>query len=75
MLAIKIYPLHLSFTRGASWSCLQIVHGGIMALTFDNLCGWALFLQGAGAVVTAYLKVTIPQTFVGFVFISAGCVS
>lgn len=35
----------------------QIVHGGITALTFDNLLGWALFLQGTGAVFTASLKV------------------
>lgn len=37
---------------------LQTVHGGITALTFDNLLGWALFLQGTGAVFTASLKVT-----------------
>lgn len=37
---------------------LQTVHGGITALTFDNMLGWALFLQGTGAVFTASLKVT-----------------
>ncbi|CAM9316950.1 unnamed protein product [Discosporangium mesarthrocarpum] len=35
----------------------QLVHGGITALTFDNLFGWALFLQGTTNVFTAYLKV------------------
>eukprot|EP00903_Cladosiphon_okamuranus_P010663 g10081.t1 len=35
----------------------KIVHGGVTALTFDNLFGMALFLQGTGAVVTAYIKV------------------
>lgn len=38
---------------------LQIVHGGVTALTFDNLFGMALFLQKTGAVVTAYLKVCL----------------
>eukprot|EP00904_Undaria_pinnatifida_P002582 jgi/Undpi1/12324/HiC_scaffold_5.g02000.m1 len=35
----------------------KIVHGGVTALAFDNLLGMALFLQGVGAVFTAYLKV------------------
>lgn len=33
------------------------MHGGVTALAFDNLLGMALFLQGVGAVFTAYLKV------------------
>ncbi|CAN0171154.1 unnamed protein product [Ectocarpus sp. 12 AP-2014] len=35
----------------------KIVHGGVTALTFDNLFGMALFLQNTGAVFTAYIKV------------------
>lgn len=43
--------------RAVQFCCRQIVHGGVTALTFDNLFGTALFLQNTGAVVTAYLKV------------------
>lgn len=35
----------------------QIVHGGVTALTFDNLFGMALFMANAGAVFTAFIKV------------------
>lgn len=35
----------------------QIVHGGMTALTFDNLFGMALFLANAGSVFTAFIKV------------------
>ncbi|CAN0100579.1 unnamed protein product [Pylaiella littoralis] len=35
----------------------KIVHGGVTALTFDNLFGMALFMANAGAVFTAFIKV------------------
>ncbi|CAM9621809.1 unnamed protein product [Phaeothamnion confervicola] len=35
----------------------QLVHGGIAALIFDNLFGWAMFLGGTTHVFTANLQV------------------
>ncbi|KAG5179124.1 HotDog domain-containing protein, partial [Tribonema minus] len=35
----------------------DLVHGGITALTFDNLQGWCMFMDGRTNVLTAYLHV------------------
>ncbi|CAM9641052.1 unnamed protein product [Choristocarpus tenellus] len=55
----------------------RLVHGGVTALTFDQLFGWALFFRDITNAFTAYLKVDykmpIPCETIGVVDVSVYC--